>query len=323
MDPYVEVVDVRKSFGRQRAVDGLSLRIDRGEVHTLLGPNGSGKTTTVRMIATLLRPDAGVLRVLGHDTVREATAVKKRLGLVGQFVALDLRLTGMENLTMFATMAGLDSREAVARARELHEAFGLADAAGRPVSGWSGGMRRRLDLLAAFVVRPAVLMLDEPTTGLDPGSRMAVFGMVRSVVADGTAVVLTTQYLEEADQLADRLTILDRGRAVATGSPAQIKRTVGAGLDLVVSADHADQATTTAAPLGLRVLATTPGEVPGTTRLELAVEDGRTVPALSTVLRALDDASVDVDDIGRRHPTLDEAFLALTGSIIDAQEGTR
>lgn len=320
---YVELDDVSRSFGRHRAVDRLSLGIDPGEVHALLGPNGSGKTTTVRMIATLLRPDEGTVRVMGHDTVREAAAAKRRLGLVGQFTALDLRLTARENLTMFAELAGLGRREARGRAADLLERFELADAADRAVSGWSGGMRRRLDLLVAFVVRPSVLLLDEPTTGLDPASRIAVFAMVRGAIADGTAVVLTTQYLEEADQLASRLTILDRGRVIAAGSPAQIKNTLGEGMAVVVSDEHAVAAEAVVATLGLRTLGAAPGEVPGTTRLELASEERPDRPGLADLLRALDDAGVVVDDIGRRRPTLDEAFLALTGSIALAAEAPR
>ena len=311
--PYVQLEDVTKSFGRHRAVDGLALSIDRGEVHALLGPNGSGKTTTVRMIATLLRPDHGTVRILGHDTVRDRTAAKRHLGLVGQFTALDLRLTGLENLTMFGALAGLPRPEARERAYEMLNRFGLADAADRSVATWSGGMQRRLDILAAFVVAPPVLLLDEPTTGLDPVSRLAVYDMVRGMVADGTAVVLTTQYLDEADQLADRLTILDHGRVVASGAPAEIKRTVGEGNSVVVQEDHADQAAFAAARLGLHAMGREPGEVAGTTRLGLAVDDGQNRPALADVLRELDHAGVGVDDIGRRHPTLDEAFLALTG----------
>ena len=312
--PYVELESITKSFGRHRAVDGLSMRIARGAVHALLGPNGSGKSTTVRMIATLLRPDAGAVRVLGHDTVRDASAAKKRLGLIGQFAALDLRLTGLENLTMFGSLAGLPGRDARKRAHDLLEQFGLADAAGRLVSGWSGGMRRRLDLVAALVVKPPVLLLDEPTTALDPVSRMVVYDMVRGMVAEGTAVVLTTQYLDEADQLADRLTILDHGRTVATGTPARIKHTVGEGIRIVVHEEHVDRTAHTTAALGLHAISREPGDVAGTAQLDLAVDDGRDLPALAGVFRALDDAGVVVDDIGRRHPTLDEAFLALTGT---------
>ncbi|WP_147918802.1 ABC transporter ATP-binding protein [Ruania zhangjianzhongii] len=312
--PIVELDGVTKSFGPHRAIDRLALTIARGEVHALLGPNGSGKSTTVRMIATLLRPDAGTVRILGYDTVRDAAAVKKHLGLVGQFAALDLRLTGLENLTMFGALAGLSRRQARERAHELLDRFGLAEAGHRLVSGWSGGMRRRLDIVAAVVVTPSVLLLDEPTTALDPVSRMVVYDMVRTMAQEGTAVVLTTQYLDEADQLADRVTILEHGRTVVEGSPTDIKRTVGEGITVTVDDRDADRTAPTTAALGLRTADREPGETAGTARLTLVAEDERHRPTLAAVLRALDDAGIGVDDIGRRHPTLDEAFLALTGT---------
>ena len=308
----LEAEGLTRTFGDRTVVDDVHLRVPRGRVHALLGPNGSGKTTTVRMLATLLRPTAGRARVRGFDVVRDAARVKRCIGFVGQYHAVDLRLTGVENLTIVARLHGLAGRAAHARAVELLDRFGLADAANRQASTYSGGMRRRLDLLAGMLVRPDVLFLDEPTTGLDPSSRNEIYGMVGELVAEGTAVLLTTQYLDEADRLADDITILDAGRTIATGTPAEIKEAVGSGLDLVLpGAAHVDEAVAVIGAFGLRHTGVrTPG-ANDSVRLSFTTE-AHSVPLLP-VLRALDEAGVPVDDIGRRRVRLDEAFLTLTG----------
>ncbi|MBH0122219.1 ATP-binding cassette domain-containing protein [Rhodococcus sp. HM1] len=308
----LEADGLTRAFGDRNVVDAVHLSVPAGHIHALLGPNGSGKTTTVRMLATLLRPTAGRGRVCGFDVVRDAAHVKRRIGLVGQFHAVDPRLTGRENLTMFARLHGLDGRSARVRATELLDRFDLADAAARPVSSYSGGMRRRLDLLAGMVVRPEVLFLDEPTTGLDPHSRNEIYRLVRELVGEGTAVLLTTQYLDEADRLADSITILDAGVTIATGTPAQIKEAVGTGVDLALpAAADVTEAIGVTAAFGLRHIATDAASETGTVRLSFAT-DADSVPLLP-VLRALDEAGVPVDDIGRRRVGLDEAFLTLTG----------
>lgn len=244
--PAIEIRGVVKRFGAATAVDGVDLTVRRGTVHGLLGPNGAGKTTIVRMLTTLLRPTHGTLRVLGHDVVEEPAAVRARITCTGQYAAVDEDLTGAENLVLVARLLGHRHAAARRRAASLLAAFDLADAADRQVRHWSGGMRRRLDVAASLVVRPDVLVLDEPTTGLDPRSREEVWTVVRSLVGTGTTVLLTTQYLEEADRLADRITVLDHGRVVAEGTSAELKQRVGvASLDEVFLA-----LTSTAAPQG-------------------------------------------------------------------------
>jgi daunorubicin/doxorubicin transport system ATP-binding protein len=225
----VEASGLARSFGRTRAVDGVDLSVPNGSVYGLLGPNGAGKTTTTRMLATLLRPDAGTARVLGHDIVREADAVRGRVSLTGQYASLDEDLTGRENLIFIARLLGYRRRRAKERAAQLLEAFGLAEAATRSVRTYSGGMRRRLDIAASLVVTPELLFLDEPSTGLDPRSRNQVWQIVRALAAGGTTVLLTTQYLDEADQLADRIAVIDRGKVIAEGTPVELKDSLGAG----------------------------------------------------------------------------------------------
>ncbi|MEV8191372.1 ATP-binding cassette domain-containing protein [Rhodococcus pyridinivorans] len=308
----LEAEGLTRAFGDRIVVDDVHLRVPPGRVHALLGPNGSGKTTIVRMLATLLRPTAGRARVRGFDVVHDATRVKRCIGFVGQYHAVDLRLTGVENLMIVARLHGLAGRAAHTRTVELLDRFGLADAANRQASTYSGGMRRRLDLLAGMLVRPDVLFLDEPTTGLDPSSRNEIYGMVGELVAEGTAVLLTTQYLDEADRLADDITILDAGRTIATGTPAEIKEAVGSGLDLVLpGAARIDEAVAVIGAFGLRHNGIQVPVENGSVRLSFTT-DAHSVPLLP-VLRALDDAGVPVDDIGRRRVGLDEAFLTLTG----------
>ena len=225
----IEATGLVKTFGDTRAVDGVDLSVRRGSVYGVLGPNGAGKTTTIRMLATLLRPDAGSARVLGHDIVAEADAVRGLVSLTGQLASVDEDLTGRENLVLVARLLGLPARPGRGRADELLEAFGIADAAGRLVKNYSGGMRRRLDIAASIVVTPQLMFLDEPTTGLDPRSRNQVWDIIRALVAEGTTILLCTQYLDEADQLADGIAVIDHGKVIAEGTPAQLKASVGSG----------------------------------------------------------------------------------------------
>jgi len=275
-------------------------------VFGLLGPNGAGKTTAVRILATLLEPDVGHASVCGHDVVREAHQVRQLVGLTGQYASVDEMLTGTENLLLIGRLLGQSRAEAKSRARELLAGFDLTDAANRAVKTYSGGMRRRLDLAASLIGRPRVLFLDEPTTGLDPRSRLDMWQIVRDLVADGVTVLLTTQYLEEADQLADEIAVVDRGQVIATGTPAQLKSRTGAQPLVVRPADPADLPIVTSI---VRDLTGKEPEVDGTT-VTAAVTDPALLPA---VVRRLDDADVLVAELALRDSSLDEVFLSLTG----------
>ncbi|HEX2313557.1 MAG TPA: ATP-binding cassette domain-containing protein, partial [Thermomonospora sp.] len=268
--------------------------------------NGAGKTTAVRILATLSDPDAGHARIAGYDVVREAGKVRARIGLAGQSAAVDEKLTGRGNLRMFGRLSHLSRREAHRRADELLERFGLMDAADRQVAGYSGGMRRRLDLVASLILRPEVLFLDEPTTGLDPRSRGEIWDSVRELVADGTTVLLTTQYLDEADRLADDIAVVDHGRVIATGTPDELKATIGDRLDVVVE----DPAALAPAATVLNALAGTDPAMTGADRLSVALPGGGF--RLADIVRDLDRAGVAVADVSLRRPTLDEVFLRLT-----------
>ncbi|MFI0039026.1 ATP-binding cassette domain-containing protein [Streptomyces mutabilis] len=297
---------LEKRFGEVRALRGLDLAVAEGTVCGLLGPNGAGKTTAVRLLTTLLRPDAGSARVAGHDLVREAAAVRRRIGVTGQYASVDGDLTGRQNLRLFARLHRL--RDASARADELLDRFGLTEAADRPASTFSGGMRRRLDLAASLVRRPEVLFLDEPTTGLDPASRNRIWDAVRALKEEGTTVLLTTQYLEEADRLADDIALVDRGRVAHTGSPAELKALVGAYAEAVV-ADP--EAMGPAAAVLDRLTGTEPVLDPGRRTVGAASTDPTlTLPRL---VRELDAAGVPLLDASLRPPTLDDVFLRLTG----------
>ncbi|MFK3983341.1 ATP-binding cassette domain-containing protein [Micromonospora sp. NPDC050397] len=305
----VQVEGLVKRYGGRPALDGFDLAVEAGTVHGLLGPNGAGKTTAVRILSTLLRPDAGQARVAGHDVVRDPVAVRTRIGLVGQHAAVDEILSGRQNLVMFGRLYHLPASAARRRADDLLHRFGLADTGDKPVSRYSGGMRRRLDLAASLILAPAVLFLDEPTTGLDPRSRAEVWQAVRGLVAGGTTVLLTTQYLDEADQLADRISVVDHGRTIAEGSTDQLKSRLGGDrIDVVVRA--ADRV-----PIAASVIAgvtdAAPEVNPDTRRVSAPVVDR--VAALTAVVRALDTAGVEAEDIVLRRPTLDEVFLHLTG----------
>ena len=310
----VEAQGLVKSFGATRAVDGIDLQVPVGCVYGVLGPNGAGKTTTIRMLATLLVPDGGRASVFGHDIVRRPRAVRTRIALTGQFASVDQELTGAENLVLLARLLGFGRRAARARAEELLTAFGLEEAGRDQVRTYSGGMRRRIDIAASLVVSPRLLCLDEPTTGLDPRSRNQVWDVVRSLVDEGTTVLLTTQYLEEADQLADRIAVIDRGRVIAEGPPAELKASVGSGVLHVRLDDPARRAEARALlsqQLGAEVVAEAePGVVSATVaRRTGEPAAGRVADALAVLARA----GVAIADVSFGPPSLDEVFLALTG----------
>ncbi|MEV4047486.1 ABC-2 type transport system ATP-binding protein [Streptomyces sp. SAI-195] len=304
-DTAITVEGARKRYGGKDALDGLDLTVTRGTVHGVLGPNGAGKTTLVRILATLLRPDAGRVEVAGHDVVAEAYAVRLRIGLLGQHAALDEELGGRQNLEIFGRLHHLGARRARARADELLARFDLTDTGRKPVSAYSGGMRRRLDLAASLITEPEVLFLDEPTTGLDPRGRAEVWHSVRSLAGAGTTVLLTTQYLEEADQLADRISVVDAGRVVADGTADELKAATGGDrVDVVLR--HAGQLGAAVALLPL-----TGVRVDADRRLLSAPVTDR-MAALSGVVRALEEAGIEAEDVALRRPTLDEVFLHLT-----------
>ncbi|MEU5138295.1 ATP-binding cassette domain-containing protein [Streptomyces sp. NPDC021139] len=304
-DTAITVEGARKRYGGKDALDGLDLTVTRGTVHGVLGPNGAGKTTLVRILSTLLRPDAGRVEVAGHDVVAEAYAVRLRIGLLGQHAALDEELGGRQNLEMFGRLHHLGARRARACADELLARFDLTDTGRKPVSAYSGGMRRRLDLAASLITEPEVLFLDEPTTGLDPRGRAEVWHSVRSLAGAGTTVLLTTQYLEEADQLADRISVVDAGRVVADGTADELKAATGGDrVDVVLR--HAGQLGAAVALLPL-----TGVRVDADRRLLSAPVTDR-MAALSGVVRALEEAGIEAEDVALRRPTLDEVFLHLT-----------
>ncbi|GAA3819259.1 daunorubicin resistance protein DrrA family ABC transporter ATP-binding protein [Sphaerisporangium flaviroseum] len=300
---------LRKRYGDTEALAGFDLAVPEGTVCGLLGPNGAGKTTAVRIMTTLLRPDGGRAEVAGFDVVRRAAQARHRIGLVGQHAALDEVLSGRQNLVMFGRLYHLGAARARRRADELLDRFGLADTGSKPVKRFSGGMRRRLDLAASLILAPPVLFLDEPTTGLDPRGRTEVWEAVGSLVAGGTTVLLTTQYLEEADQLAAKICVVDHGRVIAEGSPDQLKSSIGADrIDVVLSRPERLPA---AAAIVARVTGAEAEPDVDTRRVSAPVRDR--VAALTEVVRALDDAGIAAEDITLRRPTLDEVFLHLTG----------
>jgi ABC-2 type transport system ATP-binding protein len=312
-EPAISVTGLVKSFGDVRALDGVDLEVAPGTVLGLLGPNGAGKTTAVRVLATLLKPDAGSARVAGLDVVRDAAKLRQEIGLAGQYAAVDELLTGEENLVMVGRLYGKSRAEATARAGDLLRQFDLLDAAKRPAKTYSGGMRRRLDLAAALVEAPPVLFLDEPTTGLDPRSRLDLWGTIEELVAGGTTVLLTTQYLDEADRLADRIAVIDRGRVIAEGTPDELKDRVG-GERLEVRLSDAEMAPRAGAALQPLCADEPPVTEGNVVKLTVRPRSGLIVDAV----RLLDDAGVGVDDIGLRRPTLDDVFLSLTGHAAEA-----
>jgi oleandomycin transport system ATP-binding protein len=294
-----------KHFGQTKALDGVDLTLKTGTVLGVLGPNGAGKTTAVRILATLLRPDAGYARVGGLDVVKDAHNVRALVGLTGQYASVDEQLTGSENLRLIGRLLGMSRQDSRARASELLASFGLEDAADRAAKTYSGGMRRRLDLAASLIGRPRMLFLDEPTTGLDPRARAEVWEIIRDLVAGGASVLLTTQYLDEADQLADQISVIDHGKVIAYGTPDELKRQTGAQTLMVRPAQASDVDKVRAVVAELATAPTVEGDV-----VEARVTDPAVLPA---VVRRLDDAGVVVGELALRTSTLDEVFLALTG----------
>jgi ABC-2 type transport system ATP-binding protein len=306
-DYAISVRGLFKSYGKVQALAGVDLDAARGTVLGLLGPNGAGKTTVVRILTTLLKPDAGTARVVGLDVVQDATELRQQIGLAGQYAAVDENLTGLENLTMVGRLYGMPRAAAKARGGELLERFDLVDAANRPMKTYSGGMRRRLDLAAALVAKPPVLFLDEPTTGLDPRSRLSLWETIEGLVGEGTTVLLTTQYLDEADRLANEIAVIDHGKVIAEGTSDELKDRVG-GERLEVRLDDPAQA-----DLAVRALAPMSDDPPaaegGLVKLSVRKRSGTIVEAV----QRLNEAGVGVDDLTLRRPTLDDVFLGLTG----------
>jgi daunorubicin resistance ABC transporter ATP-binding subunit len=314
--PAIEAEGLIKNYGKTKALAGFDLAVPAGTVYGLLGPNGAGKTTAVRVFATLLRPDGGRAQVLGHDVASEADVVRRQIGLTGQYAALDEYLTGRANLVMIGQLSRLTAAAARRRADEMLERFSLTEAAGRAVKTYSGGMRRRLDLAASLIGYPAVLFLDEPTTGLDPNARAMTWEIVRELADSGTTLLLTTQYLDEADQLAGRIAVIDGGTVIAEGTPDQLKSSVGG--------EHLDIALAAGADVEEAIVAVKPFAAGGI----LPDEDGRrlSVPVAAAeglttqVVRALDQAGVPVNDVTMQRASLDDVFLALTGHVSIASE---
>lgn len=304
-----------KVFGDNRAVDGVDLRVEAGTVYGVLGPNGAGKTTTIRMLATLLRPDGGRAEIFGHDIEREAQIVRQLVGVTGQYASVDETLSATENLILFGRLLGLSRADARRKAVELLEEFGLTDAAKRPLKNFSGGMRRRLDLAASLIARPPLIFLDEPTTGLDPRTRAQMWDTIRTLVADGSTVLLTTQYLDEADQLADRIAVIDTGKVVAEGTSDELKASVGTSSLQLRPADAADLDDVRAAvERVLRVPATVSPEA---TRLTAPMQNPDLVTDLLVTLR---EAGIRLAELSVQKPTLDEVFLTLTGHGVDSAD---
>ncbi len=315
-EPAIEAEGLVKHFGKTKALAGLDLTVPPGTVYGLLGPNGAGKTTAVRVLATLLRPDGGRARVFGRDVVTEAAAVRRTIGLTGQYAALDEYLSGRANLVMIGQLSRLTAKAARRRADDLLGRFDLTDAANRAVKTYSGGMRRRLDLAASLIGNPSVLFLDEPTTGLDPSARALMWDIVRGLVAGGTTLLLTTQYLDEADQLASRIAVIDGGKVIAEGAPAELKSSLGGQRIALTLAAGAD---TQAAISALKPFATgtiVPNEPDRLLEVPVSAGDG----LATEVLRALDAMSVRVSDISVRSASLDDVFLTLTGHKAEEQE---
>jgi ABC-2 type transport system ATP-binding protein len=318
MTPTIEAYGLKKHYGKTRALDGLDLVADRGEVVAVLGPNGAGKTTFVRAVATLLALDEGTLRVAGHDVLKEPAAVRGLIGLAGQFAAVEPAMTGRENLEMVASLFGQGRRAAKASANAVLEQLGLTADADRLARTYSGGMRRRLDLGASLVGSPRLLLLDEPTTGLDPRSRIELWEAIRGLVRAGTDVLLTTQYLDEADHLAGQVVIIDHGRAVAAGTPAELKQRIGGDV-VELHVRHGRDLASVAELLG-RLGHGAPEIDEPTRRVSVRVDAGS--DGLMTALQSAHAAGVELDDIGLRRPNLDEVFLAITGQPTETDNAT-
>ncbi len=312
-DPAISVKGLSKSFGEVRALVDVDLEVPRGMVLGLLGPNGAGKTTLVRVLTTLLEPDSGTARVVGLDVIRDAAKLREQIGLAGQYAAVDENLTGLENLTMVGRLYGEPRRAARARGEELLQRFDLVDAARRPVKTYSGGMRRRLDLAAALVAKPPVLFLDEPTSGLDPRSRLSLWEVIEGLVAEGTTVLLTTQYLDEADRLANVIAVIDHGRLIAEGTSDDLKDRVG-GERLEVRLDEPSDIEP-----AVEALAPMSDEPPSADGLVVKLNVREHRGSIVEAVRRLSEAGVGVDDLALRRPTLDDVFLTLTGHAAEDQ----
>ncbi len=309
-EPAVLVSDVRKSFGDVHALQGISFRAEKASVLGILGPNGAGKTTTVKILSTLLRPDSGTAVVAGHDVRTDAAGVRRSIMMTGQYAALDENLTGRENLELFGRLMGLSKSAARKRAEVLLEEFDLVSAGKRAVRNYSGGMRRRVDIACGLVVRPEVVFLDEPTTGLDPRSRQGVWDLVTALKNQGITVLLTTQYLEEADVLSDNIIVIDKGTVIAEGTADQLKAKTGGSFCEIVPLDPSRLAATVEA-LGDLVPAAVAAEIAGADKLSVPAPDG--AATLAEALRRLDSAGIDLADIALRRPSLDDVFLSITG----------
>lgn len=314
-----EVDNVAKYFGDVKALDGVTLKAETGKIFGLLGPNGAGKTTLVRMLSTLLNPDKGTAQVLGLDVAQHPNKVRRLIGLAGQFAAVDEFQTGRENITMVGNLYHLPKIEVKKRTEELLEQLDLLDAANRPVRTYSGGMRRRLDLGASLIARPKVLFLDEPTTGLDPRTRLDLWGIIRGLVKEGTSILLTTQYLEEADELADKIAVIDHGKVIAEGTSDQLKRRFGGDVIEFSLAKASDRDKALAAVKQLASKAPTFDET--TLTITLPVKDGSKI--LTEVVRALDGAKVEPSSLSLHRPSLDDVFLSLTGKKTEAETPSR
>lgn len=313
--PAVRAEGLVKTFGSNRAVDGVDLVVEAGTVYGVLGPNGAGKTTTISMLTTLLRPDGGRAEVFGHDVAKDAHIVRQLIGLTGQFASVDEKLSATENLIIFARLLGLSRADARRKSTELLEEFGLTEAASRPLAKFSGGMRRRLDLAASLIAQPPLIFLDEPTTGLDPRTRGQMWDTIRRLVSTGSTVVLTTQYLDEADQLADRIAVIDRGRVVAEGTALELKASVGQA-SLVLRLQPGSDLEVARATIA-RVLDATAIVSPEAARLTVPMSDPDRVTDLLVAFRT---AGVHLSEFSVQQPTLDEVFLTLTGSGVPADD---
>lgn len=315
---FITAQELRKTYqtktGPVRALDGLNLSVEQGTVRGLLGPNGAGKTTVVKVLTTLLRPESGRVSVAGIDVLSDPAKVRPLIGTSGQYAAVDEVLTARENLVLVGRLYRIGTRQAKQRAEELLEAFELTEAADRPLKGFSGGMRRRVDLAGALVINPPVLFLDEPTTGLDPQARLGLWEVIRRRVGEGTTVLLTTQYLEEADQLADSISVIDRGHVIAEGTADELKASVGGKRIELTLVDEAD------ADRARRIVASRTGADVAVTGRVVTAQVGDPTAALIAVLTALDEEGVELHDAGIRRPTLDDVFLTLTGHAAEEQE---
>jgi ABC-2 type transport system ATP-binding protein len=315
----IEASGIVKRFGKTVALDGLDLVAEQGEILAILGPNGAGKTTFVRAVATLIKPDSGTLRVFGQDVIRDPQAVRRMIGLAGQFAAVEPAMTGRENMEMVARLFGQNRRSARENSALVLEQMGLTEAADRLVRGYSGGMRRKLDLGASLVGAPRLLLLDEPTTGLDPRSRLDLWDAIRSLVDRGTNVLLTTQYLDEADHLASQIVIIDHGKAIASGTPAELKKRAGRNVIEVHARDRGDIAEVAKA---LAQIGEGEPQIDESTRRVSVVVEGGT-ERVSAVLMPLEKLGITLDDVALRQPKLDEVFLALTGQVLEEDADAR